>query len=261
MNCKICEKETEKRFEGEILNKHKILYYYCKNCGFLQTGKPYWLKEAYANPINLTDTGIVQRNIWLSRVTSSVIFFLFDKSAKFLDFAGGYGLFTRLMRDMGFDFSWHDPYTQNIFAKGFKYQEGKKVELLTTFESFEHFIDPMTEIQKIAEISDNILFTTELLPSPIPDMDKWWYYGLEHGQHIGFYSIKTLEFIAKKINSSFYTNGKNVHLFTKKKFNRHRVTFLLKFHRFLSVLARKSVSSKTIEDMNLLKKGCDENSL
>ncbi len=38
----------------------------------------------------------------------------------FLDYAGGYGVFTRLMRDIGFDFYWHDPYTQNLFANGFE---------------------------------------------------------------------------------------------------------------------------------------------
>jgi Methyltransferase domain len=254
MNCRICEKETGKSFEGNMLNKHMISYFYCNNCGFLQTEEAYWLKEAYKDPINMTDTGIIQRNIWLSKVTSSLIFFLFDKSAKFLDFAGGYGIFTRLMRDRSFDFYWHDPYTENIFAKGFEYQKKEEIDLLTTFESFEHFVEPMKEIQKITEISSNILFTTELLPNPIPEPDKWWYYGLEHGQHIGFYSIKTLNYIAKKFNLRFYTNGKDVHLFTKKKINKVLFFCLLKFHKVFAVLSQKGMSSKTIEDMNSLKK-------
>jgi len=114
----------------------------------------------------------------------------FNKNGKFLDFAGGYGVFVRLMRDIGFDFVLYDKYTQNLFAKGFEYNPSHKIEAITTFESFEHFAKPMDEIESMLKISKNIIFSTELLPDPIPKPEDWWYYGLEHGQHISFYSKK-----------------------------------------------------------------------
>ena len=218
MNCRVCNSESKKLFEAKVLNKYVISYYHCSNCSFLQTEKPYWLDEAYNDPINYSDTGLVKRNLLLSQVTSSVLFYFFDKNGSYLDYAGGYGLFVRLMRDIGFDFYWHDIYTPNLMARGFEYKEGNKVDLVSVFETFEHFVNPMDEIEKILKISRNILFSTALLADAIPQPDAWWYYGLEHGQHIAFYNAKTFQFIAKKYGLNFYTNGK-IHLLTEKKIN------------------------------------------
>ena len=116
MKCKICSNNTMNLFSAKILNKYNIRYYCCPLCGFLQTEEAYWRKEAYKNPINITDAGIMSRNIGLSQITTIIIYYLFDKRGKFLDFAGGYGIFTRLMRDIGFDFYWYDPYSINLIV-------------------------------------------------------------------------------------------------------------------------------------------------
>ena len=104
MICKICAKSTIKTFEAKILSKYDISYFQCTECGFLQTEEPYWLVEAYDSSISLSDTGIMSRNFFLAKVASTLIYYLFDKKSKFVDYAGGYGIFTRLMRDIGFDF-------------------------------------------------------------------------------------------------------------------------------------------------------------
>ena len=49
--------------------KYQIDYFFCKNCGFLQTEKPYWLEEAYKDSINDSDTGYLQRNVLFSKKT------------------------------------------------------------------------------------------------------------------------------------------------------------------------------------------------
>lgn len=46
-------------FSDKILHKYTVQYYQCPQCEYLCTEEPYWLKEAYANPINDTDTGIL----------------------------------------------------------------------------------------------------------------------------------------------------------------------------------------------------------
>jgi hypothetical protein len=74
----------------------------------LQTEDPYWLDEAYKDPITLTDTGYMQRNINLSKMVATILLLFFDFRRKFLDYVGGYGVFVRLMRDIGFDFYWYD---------------------------------------------------------------------------------------------------------------------------------------------------------
>lgn len=246
MNCKVCSSKTVFFRKAIILNKYNIDYFKCDNCGFVQTEDPYWLEEAYRDPINVSDTGIIARNIYLAKTTATIIYFLFDKNASFLDYAGGYGLLTRMMRDIGFDFYWHDPYTKNLFARGFEYTGSGAIEIITSFESFEHFVDPLQEIKKMLTISKNILFTTELLPNS--EHKDWWYYGLEHGQHISFYSIKTVRHLADYFGLHLCSVG-NMHLFSEKKIRQPIYSILLKTNYLgLSVLIRRLMKSKTITD-------------
>ncbi|WP_028845361.1 class I SAM-dependent methyltransferase [Thermodesulfovibrio thiophilus] len=247
MNCKICNQKTNQIFNETILNKYTIDYFHCPNCGFLQTEEPYWLEEAYSESINISDTGYLSRNIYLSKKLTVLLSLFFDKKAKFLDYAGGYGVLVRLMRDIGFDFYWSDKYTQNIFARGFEGSLSDNYEAITTFESFEHFVEPIEEIERLLTISKNIIFSTELLPDPIPKPKDWWYYGLDHGQHISFYSEKTFEFIAKKYNLN-YKNLDGLHLLSDKKISNLKLK-ILKFSKFgLHKILQKQLKSKTWED-------------
>lgn len=215
MRCKICANESKYKFAAKILRKYEVKYFYCEDCGFLQTEQPFWLSEAYKSPINVSDTGCLSRNISLSRIVTSLLILFYDYKKCFLDYAAGYGIFVRLMRDKGFDYYWNDKYAPNLLARGFEYKKGMKIEAITTFESFEHFNEPMSEIQTMLDISKNIIFTTELLPSDIPEPNSWWYYGLEHGQHISFYSYKTLRYIANYYKLNIFSKG-NLHILTEK---------------------------------------------
>jgi len=222
MKCKICDHESDNVFSAKLMFQYDVKYYHCTNCGFLQTEEPYWIEEAYEESINVSDTGILARNLYLADISSLLIYFFFDKEKKYLDFAGGYGIYTRLMRDIGFDFYWYDKYSTNLVARGFeKNEKFGDIELLTVYEAFEHFLNPIDEIENMLEVSKNILFSTELLPKPIPEPDEWWYYGLEHGQHISFFSLETLEYIAKKYDLNFYSNGRSLHLLTEKKIDKY----------------------------------------
>lgn len=124
MICKICGSITKSIFSAKIIKKYQVDYFNCEYCGFLQTEEPYWLEEAYNEVINISDTGILKRNLDLMKAVSILIYFLFNKDAQFLDFAGGYGTFTRLMRDIGFDY-YYDKYSKNLFARGFEYDVRK----------------------------------------------------------------------------------------------------------------------------------------
>lgn len=217
MKCKICGSESREVFAARILRKYDIRYYFCPGCEFLQTERPYWLAEAYDEAINRYDTGILSRNSQLSVDVAVLLYFLFQPQRRFVDYAGGYGIFTRLMRDRGFDFYWHDPFCQNMVARGFEYTPGMEgIEAVTCFEAFEHFEDPLAEIEKILSISPNIIFSTALTPDPLPAPAEWWYFGLEHGQHIAFYRPRTLRYIAERFNLDFYSNQRGLHLLVRK---------------------------------------------
>jgi hypothetical protein len=159
------------------------------------------------------------------------------------------------MRDAGIDFKWQDNFSPNLLMRGFEYSSrDSEIDLATAFEVFEHFVDPITEIEKILKISKNILFSTTILPGGIPAPQNWWYYGFNHGQHISFYSEKTLQFIAKKFGLNYYTTGGVVHLLTTQKIN--PIFFRLLTNRKTGLLAwlwaRPHFKSKTWDDHLLL---------
>ena len=207
--CRVCNTTIIPIFTSVIIQKYSVEYFKCSHCGYVQTESPFWLEEAYSRPINDVDTGLMMRSYWHRNVTSTLIYILFNQRGKFLDYGGGYGVFVRLMRDIGFDFYWQDKNTENLFANGFEFAESEQypVELLTCFEAFEHFVEPAAELEKLLCISRNILLSTEFIPDPPPSPDEWWYYGSEHGQYIGVFQKKTFEYLAKKHSLHFYTNG------------------------------------------------------
>lgn len=249
MDCKICQHKSDKIFSARVLNKYEVDYFYCSFCGFLQTEDPYWLSEAYADSITLSDTGMLERNTFFADHISLVLSISFNREGKYLDYAGGYGIFTRMMRDIGYDFYWTDLFTKNLVARGFEYSDNlKPIEAITTFETFEHFVHPIEEIEKMLAISSTIIFSTQLLPEPVPNPDQWWYYVLNHGQHISLYSKKTIEYIAKKYSLNYYSFG-TFHIITPKHLNVIFLKFILRFQRFgLRNIILRSLRSKTFSD-------------
>jgi len=243
----------EMAFNALVLGKHQVNYFRCPHCGFLQTDEPYWLGEAYHDPINAEDTGLLSRNIFFSEAASLLLYYWFDKKGKYLDYAGGYGVFTRLMRDIGFDFYWHDPMTQNLLARGFEYRDSSgPCDLLTCFESVEHFADPLPELKKMLAFSNNILFSTFLLPAPVPASD-WWYYQFEHGQHVSFYSKETLQHIAKDLGLNFYSYG-FLHLFTAQSFPNSIIRWIFRLRKLgLSRYVRWNMKTKMHDDFQTMR--------
>ncbi len=241
-------------FTTKVLQKYDVDYFQCPSCEFIQTEDPYWLAEAYASPMNLSDTGILVRNVSYSRVTSLLLLLVYGKHKKYLDYAGGYGVFTRLMRDLGFDFYWYDPYTTNLMSKGFEYQPGLegRITLLTTFESFEHFADPLAEVKKMLSIAPNLIFSTQLVPDPVPKPGQWWYYSPEHGQHVAFYRRKTLQRIAEHFGLYLYSI-RSFHLLSARKINPLLFTLSAVISKTpLFGVAKRFLRSKTEEDSNRL---------
>lgn len=217
MNCKICESDTNYFASALVLSKYQVSYFQCPKCSFVQTEEPYWLDEAYSDAVSDYDLGSVNRAIVNSKKTEKFILKYFDCNSHFLDYGAGYGIFVRRMRDLGFNFYWYDRHCENLFAKRFEgdISGQTKYELLTAFEVFEHLVNPRQELEKMLSLSDNILFSTNLIPHNNPKPGDWWYYFPLHGQHISFYTKKTLLFIAERYSLHLTTNENSIHLLTK----------------------------------------------
>jgi len=87
--------------------------------------------------------------------------------------------------------------------------------------------------------------------------DAWWYYGLHHGQHIGFYRLKTLQYLAEKYGKALYTNGKSCHLFIEPGARSKMVLpfhLLVKLSCFMPLISSRFFASKTWGNYLLLSK-------
>lgn len=262
LNCKICNKEAEFFSKAYILNKYDISYYRCTNCGFICTEEPYWLDEAYNNPIGISDIGIIARNMHLQEVLSAIFKDMLGTKCfgkKFLDYGSGYGIFVRMMRDNGFEFWGYDRYCENLFSREFCLEEdqsGSKFDFITTFEVMEHIPDPVKELETMFNKSNNIIFTTELIPKKNPPRPKdWWYYCLDHGQHVSFYTKEALEILAEKYNKKLTTNNSAIHIFSDFSYSQIKLKIFsrMKFAKIYNIIF-KNKSLLYADYQNLIEK-------
>jgi len=218
MTCKICNTTTHKISERLVLQKYTVAYHQCANCHFIQTDEPFWLEESYNTAITALDIGLVNRNIYFQSKIPQVIDSFFPSANIMLDFGGGYGMFVRMMRDLGYNFFRQDNYCENIFSNYFDLNDAptRKFDVLTAFEVFEHLDHPLLEIEKMLAFSDNIIFSTVLSPPTTQEFENWWYVSPVIGQHIAFYDQTTLQYIATKFGKKMYSNGVNLHVFAAK---------------------------------------------
>jgi len=259
MNCNICSEAKRYFSTAQVMKKYNVKYYLCENCGFIQTEEPYWLEESYSNEVNISDIGMVTRNLNLSRIAGVVISGLFNSNASFLDFGGGFALFTRLMRDRGFDYYHQDLHCNNIFAKGFEgnVDASKYFEVITALDVIEHLYNPVDEINRMLKCSDSVLFTTELLPMAVPEPEDWWYYSLENGQHVSLFSMQSLIKLANRLSLNLYSNKKSIHLLTRKKIS--PMVFSLLTNRMIVALYSFTVRRESLlpnDYMKLFNKDC-----
>jgi hypothetical protein len=216
--CNICNAATFEHARMLVRKKYAARLLRCSNCGFLFVDDPLWLAEAYAEPINRSDTGYVSRNLWARDKLRDCIELHLNPGGVFLDYAAGYGLFVRLMRDLGYDFQWCDLYCQNLFCRGFEAPQPVTgpYEMVTSFEMLEHLPNPNVEMERIAQITSCFIYSSLLVPEPAPQPSDWWYYGFEHGQHVAFYTRQSLELLGKKFGFHLVTDGANLHAFSRK---------------------------------------------
>ena len=215
--CRVCGDASSLFDAATVLQRHAVRYYRCGACGFIFTEAPYWLDEAYSSAMTSIDIGPVARCFEGAQKIAALILAAHDHRGRFLDFGGGYGLFCRRMRDLGFDFLHYDTHCENIFAKqhAFRMEEGGRFEVVTAFEVVEHLTEPMTVFELILSMTDSFCISTVLVPDPAPRVTKWWYYGPEHGQHIAFYTKESLRHIAERFGCHLHSVG-DMHLLTRR---------------------------------------------
>ncbi|MFA6312388.1 MAG: class I SAM-dependent methyltransferase [Sterolibacterium sp.] len=232
------------------MHTHEVSYYRCARCGLVQTEDPYWLDEAYRNPIAVSDTGLIQRNFSIAAKLSALLYFCLEPKGAYLDVAGGYGMLVRLMRDIGFDFYWSDKHCENILARGFEWTGAtRKFSALTAFEVLEHVQDPVGFVAGLLKEhgTRTLILSTQTYAGDPPAKD-WWYYAFETGQHISFYQARTLAALAERLDLHFLSaNG--MHILTDRPAAFARLKLLTgKLAYPAALYIRRTLGSKTLSD-------------
>jgi hypothetical protein len=155
----------------------------------VQTEPPTWLNEAYSFPGLHIDVGAPTRSIknWLA-ATYLLQALGFPPGTRGVDFGAGPGLFTGLMRSVGYDFWTYDTYMPPMFSSDYHLTEwsGTAPDVIAAFEVFEHLPEPAQTLDLLfSRGASLILFTTW----PVDGQpDDWLYFLPECGQHVFFYS-------------------------------------------------------------------------
>lgn len=248
--CRVCGQPSRHVFDGPLL-QYRVGYFECAACRYVQTETPYWLDQAYTEAINRSDTGLLRRNARNTSIVISMLMLVGRLHGRVIDCAGGYGVLVRMLRDRGIDAYWHDPHCQNLLARGFEAGGDERAELVTAFEVLEHFTQPQAELARLLARADNVLVSTDLIAEPTPAAGDWWYYGPEHGQHIGFFRRRTLEHLAQLAGCALHTDGRQFHLFTRQRIAPWRWAWARKAHAIAPLLARARLRSKVWSDLAL----------
>lgn len=261
MSCPVCSSQMKFSFTAKVLGKHPASYEVCDACGFLRAHEPYWLDEAYSRAIAAADTGLVMRNFSLASKVARALYWGMNErgEGQYLDAAGGYGMLTRLMRDMGFNFYWSDKYCDNLLAPRFEYKpELGACRAVTAMEVLEHLTDPAAFIEETlaAAGAQTLLFTTELYEGAPPDPAAWWYYTFATGQHIGFFQRRTLETLGARLGLQL-ASANGLHVLSKNAINEQVLG--LATGRWASRIGpwwiRRRLGSKTVRDHQLMLQG------
>jgi len=214
--CPVCAADTAPFDAAVVLNTHEVQYHRCLGCALVFIADVPWLEEAYESAIHDADVGLLRRARRYSALASAVIRSEGLRGGRFLDWAGGYGVLTQVMRDRGFDYWQHDDYATPVFARGFQDEGVGRYDLISAFEVVEHLADPVESLAPIAARTDHFFFTTELLPDPPPRISDWWYYMPEVGQHITFHTEESLRELGRRLGFELTSNGRNWHLFHRR---------------------------------------------
>ncbi|MGM0508541.1 MAG: class I SAM-dependent methyltransferase [Fusobacteriota bacterium] len=193
--CKICKSDNL-----DIINdkKDKNKYFWCQECDFIFIDKENIVDsntelEVYKKHDNtIENEGYVKM---FERFIANGINPYCKKSGEVLEFGSGPGpVLAELLKRRGYEVDIYDPY----FSPE-KVYKNKKYDIITSTEVFEHFKDPLKEMDLLTKLLKDdgyVVIMTRFHPQTEEKFKKWWY--RRDLTHISFYTPKTLGKLAYK---------------------------------------------------------------
>jgi len=231
MRCPICGSAALELFEMVLRGSVATALHRCSGCEFTFFPDPDWLQGSFGSQLNRLDVGAVARCESMANLILGLLPVVkkLISDHKILDWGGGDGLLTRMLRDRGINCYWEDPYCEERYAWPAIAKPDDTFDLVLAVEVFLHIPDPLPVLRQLLDRADVVIFTAVRPPQDLNQ--DWWYLMPRTGQHVSFFPQVCCERLARLTNSHYYSDGRFVHAFTR---------------RPLSFTARMRISSRTI---------------
>ena len=208
--CPLCKKTNSSKFYKEKFRE----YLRCLSCDFVFVPTMYHLSDAEEKSrydTHNNDPNDHRYRHFLSQLLVPLLERIQQKSNG-LDFGSGPGPTLSLMlEECGHSVDLYDKFYANdisVFEK--------KYDFITATEVVEHLSEPMAEISRLIEMLNNqghLAVMTQIL-TPQIDFSSWYY--KNDPSHIGFFTKKSLSFLASYLNIEVYFISERVVFFQKK---------------------------------------------
>ena len=210
--CKLCLLPT--RCINDI--KKDLAYYRCSSCGFVSLDDRYIVteveeKKKYDQHNNsLENEGYVK--MFEDFIELTVVPYLSTLN-RALDFGSGpEPVLSVLLERRGLEVDIYD-----LYYAPQKVYEGKKYDLITSTEVFEHLAKPLDILKLLVErLNDSgyIALMTKFPPKDDQEFLNWWY--RRDPTHISFFTPQSFEIMAKKVGLKVLkTINDNIVIFQK----------------------------------------------
>jgi len=215
---KSCE-EVRGRFQP--LTGIPVYYALCGDCGFCFAPALYqWTLDEFSSRIYNDDYLQVDPDYLETRPRASLEHLtqlVGDgyREIRHLDYGGGHGLLSDLLRDAKWDSFSYDPFVN----RETQLQELGKFDLVTAYEVFEHVPNVAKLVFDLAGLLRDggvILFSTLVSDGNIVPRQRltWWYASPRNG-HISLFSKKSLYLLGQREGFNFGSLSPNFHSYWK----------------------------------------------
>jgi SAM-dependent methyltransferase len=196
-----------------------VHYFLCAECGYCHAPEfRDWPAAAFAAKIYNAGYAEVDPDYAETRPRANAdnLLAMFGERGtgiRHLDFGGGSGVLSGLLRTAGWQSVCHDPFVpQNVRIAG-----DARFNLITAFEVFEHVPRPdqlMTELRALLDPDGVVLFSTLLSDGQLaPGRPPAWWYAAPRNGHVSLFSSKSLERLAAGAGFSFGSFSGGFHAF------------------------------------------------
>jgi len=192
--CSLCQSDKTSHFHKEESRQFLI----CLNCEYVFVPKIYQLSEDEEKSrydTHNNDPKDVRYRQFLSQLSEPLLKKISDNSLG-LDFGSGPGpTLSIMLEDYGHKVALFDKF----YAKDTSVFN-RKYDFITATEVIEHLSNPLTEISRLIKCLNDggyLAVMTQILTSKI-DFSNWYY--KNDPSHIGFFSKKTLSYLANNFD-------------------------------------------------------------